>query len=112
MTITTVQPYVETAPHPIDMQLARELSRVLTAHYPGYMWAVNVDHTQGIATIECWDASQRHGYVLHMGALGSANDVKNAAIKAGGEILERHGLRRAAASEDQVRDARRKALFV
>lgn len=67
--------------------------------YPGYMWAVRVLEMQGIAQIVCATASLQHGYVLHTKNMYSASEIRNLAIKAGGEILERYGLRRGQVNE-------------
>ena len=78
-----------------DEILAKRASELLNSHYPGYLWAVNVnsEKTGGCMFIKNLSISYRYGYTLHLDKL----DAKlNKVIKAGGEILERANMVRGA----------------
>jgi hypothetical protein len=109
-----VFPYVQ--PHQmrttaLEHQLAANIAKVLTEHYPGYPWAVNVSAETGIATVENWALSTKDGYIIKMKSLNGPTEVTKAAIIAGGEFLERHGLPRSKAEMDQMPELTRAAIF-
>jgi hypothetical protein len=108
MAVIEVLPYAsveQAATMAADQKLASEVARVLKDHYPGWAWAVNADSRTGILTVENWDLSERYGFVIHMNKLTGAQEIKRAAILAGGEFLERHGLPATKANEAD-RDAK------
>ena len=76
-----------------DEILAKNASNLLNQHYPGYLWAVNVnsDEKGGVMVIKNFSISFRYGYTLHLKKLD--NKMKKV-IKAGGEILERASMAR------------------
>jgi hypothetical protein len=94
-----------------DQKLASEVARVLRDAYPGWSWAVHCDSRTGIATIENWDLSERFGFVLHMDKLTGAQEIKRAAILAGGEFLERHGLPATKANDADRAEKQARAWF-
>lgn len=59
--------------------------------YPGYDWLVSADDQTGLIDIYLPEMGGNHAYTLHIAKLDS--HMKKV-IKAGGEILERHGLSR------------------
>lgn len=71
-----------------DEILAKRASELLNSHYPGYLWAVNVnsEKTGGCMFIKNFSISYRYGYTLHITKL---DNKLNKVVKAGGEILER-----------------------
>lgn len=76
-----------------DEILAKNASELLNKHYPGYLWAVNVNSEEkgGVMIIKNFSISYRYGYTLHIAKL----DAKlRKVIKAGGEILERASMAR------------------
>ena len=76
-----------------EFALAKECTDMLQNHYPGYMWAVNINTEGGIAVVKNIDISQNYGYVIHLIKL--LNDPKRRKIvEAGGEILERAAMAR------------------
>lgn len=77
-----------------DLVMAKTMSEVLNRHYPGHMWAVNVQGVQGIATIYNLALSGRWGFVLRLPDHYSASDFDRAIVNAGGELLERYRLAR------------------
>lgn len=74
-----------------DEILAKNASELLNKHYPGHLWAVNVnsDEKGGVMIIKNFSVSYRYGYTLHLNKL---DNKLNKVIKAGGEILERAGI--------------------
>ena len=108
MAVIDVLPYAsveQAATMAADQKLASEVARVLRSHYPGWSWATHCDSRTGILTVENWDLSERYGFVIHMNKLTGAQEIKRAAILAGGEFLERHGLPATKANEAD-RDAK------
>lgn len=84
-----------------DMILAKEIGDTLHNHYPGHLWAVEVDGKNGVANIRDLLVSGRMGYLLKLTTMYSASEFKRDVIRAGGEILERYRLRRGAFDEAQ-----------
>lgn len=82
-----------------DMVLAKEIADTLHRHYPGHLWAVNVDGPNGIANIRDLLLSGQMGYVLKLGNMFSASDFGRDVVRAGGEILERFRLGRGRLNE-------------
>lgn len=76
-----------------DEILAKRCADMLNAHYPGYLWAVNVNSTPtgGVVIIKNFSVSYRYGYTLHIEKLD--NKLRKV-MQAGGEILERARLNR------------------
>ena len=71
-----------------DELLACRASELLQKHYPGYVWAVNVnsEDTGGVMTIKNFSVSSSYGMILHIAKLD--NKLKKV-VRAGGELLER-----------------------
>ena len=71
-----------------DEILAIRASELLQKHYPGYIWAVNVnsEQTGGVMTIKNFSVSSSFGMTLHITKLD--NKLKKV-VRAGGELLER-----------------------
>jgi hypothetical protein len=82
-----------------DMILAKEIADTLNTHYPGHLWAINVDG--GVANIHDLMLSGQWGYRLLLTNMYSASELKKDTIRAGGEILERFRLSRGQFSEAQ-----------
>lgn len=72
-----------------DMILAKEIADTLNSHYPGHLWAVNVDGKNGVANIRDLMLSGQMGWVFKLTTIFSASDFKRDVIRAGGELLER-----------------------
>lgn len=88
-----------------DVAWAKQLSEVLQRHYPGHLWAVNVETRTGLITIRDMYLSGQWGYVLKMGAVYSASSLERDAVRAAGEILERFRMGRAQFVAEQYADA-------
>jgi hypothetical protein len=114
MAVIEVLPYAsmeQAATMAADQKLASEVARVLRSHYPGWSWATHCDSRTGILTVENWDLSERYGFVIHMNKLTGAQEIKRAAILAGGEFLERHGLPATKANESARAEKQARAWF-
>lgn len=74
-----------------EMKIAKACTDHLQSHYPGHLWAVNVNSIGGTINIFNLAISSIYGYLLYMTTV--ENDRKLACVtKAGGELLERGGL--------------------
>lgn len=73
-----------------DRETAARIANKLNQHYPGHMWAVNVNsvETAGVVNIFNFAVSSKYGYVLHLSTVQNDPTLK-CVVKAGGEILER-----------------------
>lgn len=78
----------------IELTLCKAIGRVLSAHYPGHPWAVEVMADQGIAKITIPPLlGMNWGYILHLDKLDTDAGMKSV-IEAGGHILERFNIPR------------------
>ncbi len=105
MTSTTefhVEPH--TAADVYDFEMSKKIADKLNQHYPGHLWAVNVnsEQTAGVCNIFNFAISKRYGYVLHLSTLQSDPNL-NCVVKAGGEILERADFIRGEARGDYAK---------
>jgi hypothetical protein len=96
-----------------DMDMALKIAGVLSEHYPGHKFAVRVNShpSVGMAYIQHWQLSENDGYRLKIVDLHGWPAIRSAAIKAGGEILERFQVRRGKADMDQLRTLELKSRF-
>ena len=81
-----------------DLSLAAAVYHKLDEHYPGHNWLVNADHAAGIVTVQLLylDIERKNGkwgYVIPIARL-NGDPTCRAAVKGGGELLERFGLPR------------------
>lgn len=84
-----------------DRDIAAKIANKLNKHYPGHMWAVNVNsgETAQIVNIFNFAISSKYGYVLHLNTVENDPDLK-CVLNAGGEILERGKFARGMAKGD------------
>jgi len=96
----------------LEVKIAGDILNKLGKHYPGYKWGACVDIPNGIATIRNADLSNEYGYLLHLADLDT--DLK-CVMRAGGEFLERYGVKRGEYNEDEtnnlVRNIRGEAKY-
>lgn len=71
----------------------------LMKSFPGYEWLVNADDEAGLINIYLPEMGGNNAYTLHIPKLDK--NMKKV-IRAGGEILERHNLKRTKMSEDDM----------
>lgn len=69
---------------PAELALCKRIGDLLSKHYAGHPWMVNVDAKQGIAQISIPVLLGNWSYILHMDKIDD-----QVIVKAGGEILER-----------------------
>ena len=105
MTNTTefhIEPH--TATDIYDFELSKKIADKLNEHYPGHLWAVNVnsDQNQGVCNIFNFAISKRYGYVLHVSTIERDTTLK-CVVKAGGEILERASFMRGEAKGEYAK---------
>lgn len=78
------------APTADEALMASRVAASLDREYPGYRWQIAV--RDGIAIVRNAALDPEFGYVIHLGREHAP--LEKAAIRAAGEILERHGLDR------------------
>lgn len=81
-----------------DLALAAAVYHKLEEHYPGHQWRVNADHDTGIVQVQLLYLDKlgrngKWGYVIKIDRL-NGDPTLRAAVRAGGELLERFGLPR------------------
>lgn len=86
-----------------EVSLAKRIAEELHKAYPGYAWGVTVNRS--VLNVLNLSLSGRWGFTLHITKL--ASDVKTAAIKAGGELLERYRQPRGRANDELILSAAR-----
>jgi len=84
-----------------DEMLARDAAETLNKHYPGHLWAVNVnsDPKGGIMVIKNFAISSTFGMTLHLAKL---DPTLKKVVMAGGELLERAKMLRGKAQGDKA----------
>jgi len=71
-----------------EMLIAKRCADHLHKHYPGHLWAVNVNKDGGTVNIFNLALSSLWGYVLHTTTVEHDPQLK-CVMRAGGELLER-----------------------
>jgi hypothetical protein len=110
--ITTYDQTDEVDPHvAADLAMTLRISETLERHYPAHPWMVVVSHAQGVAQIKLPLVMKKNqAFILHLDKLAADPGLK-AVIRAGGEILERHGMPRAGFSLTPFLEARAKGPY-
>lgn len=76
-----------------EMKIAKQCADHLHKHYPGHLWAVNVNKDGGVVNIFNLALSSLWGYVLHTTTVIHDPELK-CVMRAGGELLERARLKK------------------
>lgn len=76
-----------------QFRIAQAVGARLVRAYNNRQWKVIVDIKGGIMIVACDSISNNKGYHIHM-AHRPLSELEDAAVKAAGEILERHNLSR------------------
>jgi hypothetical protein len=85
----------------MDMAVEKRILETLHKHYPDYPWGVKV--RKGRASIKNMATSGEEGYAINFDTHDfSASNLDAAIVRAGGEVLERFGLRRGVMDGIQV----------
>lgn len=97
-----------------DEDVCRAVGEDLDKHYPGYPWMVGCNHEAGTLYIDLGIDKQPHlrtyGYQLNISSvIGPGGQLR--VMRAGGELLERFGLRRMWAHADTREIAREHGLI-
>lgn len=86
-----------------DRDVCLAVSEDLCAVYPGYPWAIGCDHEAGTVAIDLAVEKppmfRNFAYLLHLSTIMGPGGQKRVRA-AGGELLERFGLRRGSAQAD------------
>lgn len=86
-----------------DQDVCIAVGEDLTQVYPGYMWKVGCNHDAGTVVIDVGVPKpigmENYGYMLHLSSVLGPGGQKRVR-QAGGEMLERLGLRRGVAQAD------------
>jgi hypothetical protein len=98
-----------------DQDVCIAVGEDLNQAYPGYFWMVGCDHFAGTIQIDLQISKpiglDKYGYLLHLSTVLGPGGQK-AVRHAGGELLERFGLRRRSAHEDTYEIAREHGLDI
>ena len=84
-----------------DEYVAKEIFGLLHRYYPNHDWTVTVDHESGSANVRNFHLTHRYGIELTLARWVqlSPDEKADCAKWAGGEFLERFGVRRGKYSE-------------
>jgi len=89
----------------LEFDVAKHVSETLNKHYPGYMWAVNVESETGMVQVRNFSLSGIWGFNLHLSKV--QEDMRGKLIiNAVGEILERFRVRVGKANNTQMEGMR------
>jgi hypothetical protein len=88
-----------------DIEACHRVGEILSIQYPGHPWQVGVKHDAGTIHIELPYLTRLrtrfpYGFLLHLSSLRNHDTARKKVIWAGGELLERYGLPRGAATAD------------
>ncbi|MDB5975161.1 MAG: hypothetical protein JWR07_1921 [Nevskia sp.] len=75
----------------LAMEKAKEVGDTLSRHYPGHLWAVSWQG--GVLVVKNLAISTFYGFVLKYADSHSAKHLAKQAVLAGGELLERAGMK-------------------
>lgn len=82
-----------------EYELAKDVATQLDKIYPNHLWMVTVQG--GVTYVRNMALEGKWGFILHNNKL---DDVRKAAVLAGGELLERFKISRSKPGADQARD--------
>ena len=87
-----------------EIRMAQWATEVLGNYYPGNLWGVHVDMQPPNATmtVKAFNISKSYGYLIHLKNATMYANAKSLLINAGGEILERAGMKRGGNNDFQT----------
>jgi hypothetical protein len=98
-----------------DEDVARAVGDDLATVYPGYSWMVGCDHEAGQVVIDLGVTKpagyENYAYALNIATCTGAGG-RQKVMRAGGELLERFGLKRGAATADFMALAKENGLDI
>jgi len=77
----------------LEMFIAKRIGERVARAYPNRQWMIDVDLPNQMVCVQCPSVSLTKGYHLHF-RNRTIHDLQLAAVKAAGEILERHNVSR------------------
>lgn len=80
---------------------AKEVCKVLSEHYPNHLWQVGWTDGQVLVVKNALIGGGKYGYTIDAAAKCTAKQLAQIAKEAGGELLERCGMRRGAWDGDE-----------
>lgn len=80
---------------------AKAVAEVLSQHYPNHLWQVGWTDGQVLVVKNALIGGGKYGYTIDNATLLTRKDLVRAAKMAGGELLERCGMRRGAWDGDE-----------
>jgi hypothetical protein len=80
--------------------MAKNAAEMLHKHYPGHLWAVNVDGA--FMDVRNLYLSGEWGFRLSIPAIYSSSEFDKEVMRAGGELLERYKQSRGVANEQDI----------
>lgn len=78
----------------LAMEKAKQVGDTLNQHYPNHLWAVAWQG--GVLVVKNLAISSHYGFQINYSESFSASDLARIAVVAGGELLERAGMKRGA----------------
>lgn len=85
----------------LEMFIAKRVGEKVAATYPNRQWMIDVDLPNQMICVQCPSVSMTKGYHLHFNRR-TLHDLQLAAVKAAGEILERHNVSRARVFDQDI----------
>lgn len=86
----------------IDMnERAKQVAEVLSRYYPNHLWQVGWTRGATLVVKNALIGGGKYGYTIDAARSISATDLAHTAMVAGGELLERCGMRRGAWDGDE-----------
>jgi len=92
-----------------NIEMSKVCVAMLQKFYPGHFWQINADIRGGVVNVINPEVSTKHCYTV-VPFDWSLQEVAQAMMKAGGEVLERGGLSRGRLIADEVLTAKRDIL--
>jgi len=81
---------------------AKAVAEVLSATYPNHLWQVGWTNGNVLVVKNALIGGGKYGYTIDNATLANRRDLVRAARLAGGELLERCGMRRGAWDGDEM----------
>lgn len=91
----------ELDPEQNDFVMSKRIAEKLHEHYPGHLWACRANTQGGVVEIKNLAVTNVKGYLLLLSEV-YADPALKCIIEAGGEMLERAGLKRGAADMEEI----------
>lgn len=76
--------------------MAKEVATVLGAHYPEHLWAVGWAPGMTLVVKNMGIGDARYGFTIDGSRVATSSELSRLAMLAGGELLERCGVKRGA----------------